>query len=255
MGNAKKRYTIGVFIDSFMGSYQGNLILGAHEEAQRHGVSLLYFFSKNLSTYFVSFDYQHNLVYRLAGKPNVDAILMASALLSCIVGKEAFTDFCRFYGDIPFVSIGMEMEGRHSILVDNSDGIRRIVGLLAKVHGRKRILFIRGIGNNWESIERFAGYREALSRHGLPFDPLLVLDGNFQQHTAKASVERHIAERGLDFDAVVASNDDMAIGAASALKARGVNVPEEISVTGFFSMSILSIYYFSHFKRSSRPFS
>lgn len=47
-----------------------------------------------------------------------------------------------------------------------------------------------------------------------------------------------LLERGAKFSALVASNDDMAIGAMKALHERGVAVPEQVSVIGFDDIAI-----------------
>ena len=49
---------------------------------------------------------------------------------------------------------------------------------------------------------------------------------------------RNVAQRGAKFSALVASNDDMAIGAMKALHERGVAVPEQVSVIGFDDIAI-----------------
>lgn len=51
-----------------------------------------------------------------------------------------------------------------------------------------------------------------------------------------------LLERGAKFSALVASNDDMAIGAMKALHERGVAVPEQVSVIGFDDIAIAPLH-------------
>ncbi|HEY5089918.1 MAG TPA: ATP-binding protein, partial [Polyangia bacterium] len=69
-------------------------------------------------------------------------------------------------------------------------------------------------------------------RHGIAFDPARVARGYFRTNSAKVAMEE-ILSHGVDIDAVVAANDEMATGAIDVLRKRGRRVPQDIPVTGF----------------------
>jgi hypothetical protein len=99
-------------------------------------------------------------------------------------------------------------------------------------HGRRRVAFVAGTPKNPDGEVRFAAYREALARHGIAYDPRLVVGGNFHTPTAaRAAIE--LVERQVPFDAVVSANDAMALAAMDALKTYGLRVPHDVVVTGF----------------------
>lgn len=87
------------------------------------------------------------------------------------------------------------------------------------------------------SIERLAGYKDALAQHGIAFNEKLIANGKWTPASGAEGVET-LLERGAKFSALVASNDDMAIGAIKALHERGVAVPEQVSVIGFDDIAI-----------------
>ncbi|MGH2542542.1 MAG: LacI family DNA-binding transcriptional regulator, partial [Ardenticatenaceae bacterium] len=71
-----------------------------------------------------------------------------------------------------------------------------------------------------------------LDKHGLPFDPALVMPGDFDRAVAQRSVTQLLA-RGVTFDAIFTGDDEAAVGALQALQEGGRRVPEEISLVGF----------------------
>ncbi len=98
--------------------------------------------------------------------------------------------------------------------------------------GHRRIAFIAGWPDMDNSCQRLAAYQAALSAHHLPYDPDLVLSGNFQQPEGYNG-----ANKLLDLleppSAIFTANDMMGIGAMDAIRIRGLNVPEDVSVLGF----------------------
>jgi signal transduction histidine kinase/ActR/RegA family two-component response regulator len=71
-----------------------------------------------------------------------------------------------------------------------------------------------------------------LKRNGLACDPALVARGYFRTNSAKVAMEELLG-RGVEIDAVVAANDEMATGAIDVLRKHGRRVPEDTPVTGF----------------------
>lgn len=122
--------------------------------------------------------------------------------------------------EIPYVSI------------ENRFGTQVVVEHLIEVHARKRIVFLRGPVGNEDSAGREKGYYLALKKHGLPIDPALVLQGDFESTHAYASVKQLIA-RGVAFDAVFTGDDDSAVGVIQALQEANLRVPQEVAIAGF----------------------
>jgi DNA-binding LacI/PurR family transcriptional regulator len=119
-----------------------------------------------------------------------------------------------------------------AVLVENQPGARQLVEHLIEVHSCRRIAFLRGPSGNEDSLQREAGYRQALASHGLPLDLNLIGTGGFNQEEARAAVEGWLSQ-GLEFDAVFAGDDDAAAGVLSALHHAGRCIPQDVKVVGF----------------------
>jgi DNA-binding LacI/PurR family transcriptional regulator len=83
------------------------------------------------------------------------------------------------------------------------------------------------------SVLRLEGYRNALARHGLDFDPTLVASVDSWRRRDGAEGVRRLLESGAGFSAVFAFNDTLALGVSYELQAQGRKVPADVSVVGF----------------------
>lgn len=134
---------------------------------------------------------------------------------------------------LPFVAWGAQLPQQLycSVGSDNQSG-----GQLATEHlvslGRKRIAFM-GDKALPEPEKRHAGYLKALRKAGLKPDPHLYIPSSFAPLDAQRAMKEHLDKHGLNFDALVAASDIVAIGAMGVLRERGYRVPEDVSVVGY----------------------
>lgn len=143
---------------------------------------------------------------------------------------------------IPLVMLDREIPGIpvDSIQIDNVHGGRQATDHLLAL-GHRRIACIAGPSQVSPSGDRVTGYRQALEAAGLPFDPSLVLRGDFTPASGHAC-----AGALMDGDrrptALFACNDLMAFGAVTALAERGLSVPGDVSVVGFDDISLAAYF-------------
>ena len=108
--------------------------------------------------------------------------------------------------------------------------------------GHRRIAAITGPRGWIATEERLRGYHGALAAAGVMPDPELVVESDFH---AEGGVEAALSLLDLPDPptAIFAFNDMLAIGVMQAARARGVSVPEDLSVVGFddtFEASIVT---------------
>jgi signal transduction histidine kinase/CheY-like chemotaxis protein len=134
----------------------------------------------------------------------------------------------------------MALPGVPSLVLDNRDGMEAAVEHLVRDHGVRRPVFLAGTPQNPEAQVRFQAYKDVLARHGIPFDPALVACGYFMPKEGRSAMDKLLAT-GVAFDAVVAANDNMAIGAIEALRKWGRRVPRDVPVTGFDDLPLAGL--------------
>lgn len=226
---------IGVLVDSLLSRYQIRVLNGAMRTAHRRGVRLIGF----QGSYLTDGEgerpvFDGSFLYDLVGSECVDGVLVVTNVLASRVGREAVAAYCR-KSTVPAVSIG-GLEGFPCIEVDNQSGLARVLEHLIDVHGKRRLVFIRGPTLNPDSIERERVFRATLERRGVPVVEDWILTGDFMEASGAAALRRLFDERGVPpraIDAVVAANDQMACGAVRELWARGIQVPRDVAVVGF----------------------
>jgi LacI family transcriptional regulator, xylobiose transport system transcriptional regulator len=114
-------------------------------------------------------------------------------------------------------------------------------GLAAAQHlielGHRRIGMISGPEDMLCSIARVDGYRSALERAGIRFDPGLVRAGDFHVDGGRSA-----AARLLDLErpptAIFAGSDLQALGVYEAARPRGIKIPDDLSVVGYDDLRI-----------------
>lgn len=110
-------------------------------------------------------------------------------------------------------------------------------GYLATSHllalGHRRIAHLAGTHNSSIAQNRVQGYRQALAEHGVCYDArLVVVTDPPTLEAGRANMFTLLDQLDEPATAVFAFSDIMAIGALEAIHARGLRVPEDISIVG-----------------------
>jgi len=103
--------------------------------------------------------------------------------------------------------------------------------------GHRRIGAITGPMEYLCSLARIDGYRSALERAGLPFDPSLVQHGDFM-HEGGLTRGGDLLDLSDRPTAIFAGSDQQALGVYEAARQRGLRIPEDLSVVGFDDLPV-----------------
>jgi LacI family transcriptional regulator len=113
--------------------------------------------------------------------------------------------------------------------VDNVGAAREVTTRLI-AHGRRNLATIAGPANMAAGLDRLQGWREAVSAAGL--DASLVEHGDFTPASGAAAMQR-LLDRGEPIDGVFAASAQMASGALTVLRERGLQVPRDLGMVTF----------------------
>jgi phosphoserine phosphatase RsbU/P len=222
-------FRIGLLVESLSDRFWHELVLSVHAAARRRGASLFVFIGGTLDAPEIAAR-QANRCYQLASSDCIDALIVAS--LGSSAGPERLAQYFERYRPLPLCAIAAVVKDVPSVCTDNVQSMQAAVSHLISAHDMRRVAFIRGPRLNSEAELRYQGYVRALAEHGLDLDPSLVLQGDFSEQSG-SRVIRELAIDGTPFEALVAANDSMALGALSELLSRGVRVPEQLLVVSF----------------------
>ncbi|HKO47341.1 MAG TPA: substrate-binding domain-containing protein [Polyangiaceae bacterium] len=228
-------HTIAYLADGFLDPYQVEIVQGLLETARSGGANLLCFVGGPLPLDPQLSDGRH-AVYDLATSAVCDGFVVSGTGLNHEVGTSGLLAFSKRLGDAPACTVGVLAEGLVTVNPDNERGMERVVTHLIEAHGAKRIALVRGPRHNDEAEARERAFRSAHNRSQLPVEERLIVAGDFSFESGVAAVAELASTLGTsitDLDAIVASNDRMAMGALLALHERGISVPGDLAVTGF----------------------
>lgn len=158
-------------------------------------------------------------------------ILTSTGLISSVDGLDVIERILA--AGVPCVVVDRDLEGRpvDQVLVDNDQG-----GYLAGEYlislGHRGLACIVGPHDLTPSAGRIAGFKQALGDAGIELMPQAIVRGNGRFDGGEAAT-RELLGRGIEFTAIFAFNDVMAIAAIGTLRRAGLRVPEDVSVIGF----------------------
>lgn len=232
----RQRARIGLLVDTLAAEYTTLVWRAVKRAASARGVDTLTFTGLRIESSVVA-EATQNRIYELVGRANVDGVVVLSSVLAHFCGPEGIAALGQRLAPLPLCSVGLEVPGMPSLVVDNEGGMALGTEHLLDVHERRRIAFIAAQRMSGESQLRLAGFRRAHQARGLACDERLIEHADFTMAGGAAAMRR-VIERGVPLDAVVAANDYMALGAIDVLREHGLRVPGDVLVSGFDDISI-----------------
>lgn len=217
--------TVGVIVPRLSDSVMANFYEAVAAECEGRGVFAVVATTQDRE------DRDQVAIDRLLSR-RVDGLILTTARLDVDT-----THSLRRMG-VPHV-LALRTDGRSASAV----GDDRLGGYIATRHlldlGHRRIGL--AVGPTWasSSVERRAGYEEALRSAGLEPDPALVAgDGYGADNGERAAIE--LLGRPDPPTAIFAVNDDNAFGMLAAANRLGLRVPDDLSIVGYNDIELVS---------------
>lgn len=207
---------LGLVAHSFH-SYTAEVLKGVMKALSRSSFDLIIYANSDLyGSYSEGWEQRH--VTRLSG----------TLTDGCIV----VTPFGEVQSRTPVVAIDpVRGSTAPSVTADNLVGATTAVRHLLDL-GHRRIGFIAGRSSLAAAWSREEGYRAALAGAGIPVDPTLIGEGDFNPESA-APLARALLQRPDPPTAIFAASDGMALKVLEVATELGFSVPADLSVVGF----------------------
>lgn len=131
----------------------------------------------------------------------------------------------------PMVLFGhTDLDGIHTVDVDNVAGIQSAAEYLTQ-NGHRNIAMLNVAEDKDYTQDRLQGYRQALEKAGIPYRESLVYSADNNENSGFECALRILKEKKVT--AILCATDVLALGTVRAAKSLGLDVPKELSVTGF----------------------
>jgi DNA-binding LacI/PurR family transcriptional regulator len=210
---------LGVITNNQHQVFQQNVIAGTHEIAAQHGyaVQVVSYAEDPAHPEPITLDYR-----AMAG-----VLVIADACPIDLLREmyEAGTPLSLVSHQVPELLVP-------SVITDNIQGIAELVKHLVERCCRRKLVYIRGIPTQRDSMERETAFFRELMRYNIALPDAHFLRGDFSAPVAAQSVQRLI-DSGADFDAIIAADYVMGIAAVDTLRKNDLHVPGDVSVVGF----------------------
>lgn len=227
---SKKSKTIGVVIADISSPFYSNVVKGIEDRAEEKGYSII------LSNTDEQYEKEEAAVRVLLEK-RVDGLLITPV-------QEKNRDILNLKEKmIPFVLVGRhfdDLQTNYIAIDDVTGGFLATEHLIKKGHGR--ILYINGPLHISPAWERLAGYKKALLEYGIGYDQKLV-KGNTTEMEEAYKLTKKILSEELNFTAIFAFSDVLALGAMHALSEAKLKIPDDIAVVGYDDIEFARVAY------------
>ena len=219
----KESKTIGLIIPEVVHHFFSSVVNGIIAEAEKNGYLVIILQSNE------SIDLEKKQVELLINK-RVDGIILS-------LSNESNDDLHLkeiIRREIPLVQfdkIAKLIPSSKVIINDQKAAFEATEHLINK--GCKKIAHIRGPVNPQNAIDRFLGYKKALEKNNIPFDPKLVYTCNNVTFDEGKEFAAQIIKEHPDVDGIFVITDLVAVGVLAYLNEINIKVPEKIKIIGF----------------------
>jgi phosphoserine phosphatase RsbU/P len=227
--NRRKVIALLMNSEGLRDDYQGGLRRGVEQACVEHDANLWVFAVRADQR---PRDFGINRLLEVLGPERVDGVIVATGCLASWTSASEAIERLKHKRIGSICSVGQTYAGLPNMVVDNHGGACALVDHLVEEHARRRFVYIGGPQGHEEAEQRLQGLLDSLTRHGIGVDPSGIFRGDWTVSAGTEALQEFVGKR-IPFDAVLAGNDDMALGALAAMRAFGFRCPEDVAVVGF----------------------
>lgn len=229
LGNKKK--TIGVFISQVNGDFQDAISKGIITKARELDYNVAFF--TNFGGYGQhTYDMGEVWITDLPHYEELDGIIITPDTMVLKLLESQYRTNIKDRTHCPVVSIRREIKEYYNVLVDDNKVLNELITHFIEVHGFTRINFLAGPKGFPDSDRRLEAYKKILKEHDLPVEDDRICYGDFWKFAGPRAIEQWLEGPLERPQAIICANDYMAFSVMKALAERGIDVPEQIAVTG-----------------------
>lgn len=222
--------TIGIMCSDSSDPYLANAIYYLERELRNYEYdSILCCTGYSLETKRKYFD--------LLRSKRVDAMILAGSKFVEMKSKDN-QYLLDAAAQIPIMLVNGHLDGTNiysTVCDDHAAVYHAVSGLLSS--GRRRVLYLY-TSNSYSGRNKLSGYRDAVTAAGLAVSEDLIHQCPKDLVSSKDLLIK-LSGQGLKFDAVMTSDDSLAVGAVKYAHGKGLQVPQDLSIIGY-NNSILS---------------
>ncbi len=223
---------IALFMGQVIQFYQNDMVTAITDSAEGLGYVVDVF--SDFGSYgenYLHAEGEKNII-NLPRLDNYDGIILGSDTYDIKGMYEKLAQKIIEEANCPVISLRYEDKRFYNVLIDDYGAMRDMVEHFVTTHGFKRICFMTGRMELLDAQRRLQAYQDTMKKYKIPVTEHMVFEGDYWKYKGEDAVTWFLQEGDLP-EAIVCANDYMAVSVFEALRKRGYNVPEDISVSGF----------------------
>ena len=148
------------------------------------------------------------------------------------MGNEIYV-YLKKNADCPVVYLRTAREGFYRVVMDEGEAIRNMTRHFTQIHGFRDVCFMTGAFDRLDARNRYQGYLDVMHEEGIEVTDHMVFFGDYWREKGKEAVDWFLQGRkpGNYPQAIICSNDYMALSVCEELQHRGIRIPEDVCVS------------------------
>lgn len=183
-----------------------------------------------------------NNIYTLPDFSEYDGVIMNSDTIQDTAIVERVEKEIQEAG-IPCVDLNARSQYFMKVEMENRIAMEEITHHLIMRHHAKNIYYISGPVYSVDAGMRLQAHQETMMADHIGWDKDHIYYGDYSFESGRRAVRKFLSEAREMPDAIVAANDEMAVGAIVELREAGQRVPEDVMVTGYDDSEITEYNY------------
>ncbi len=171
-------------------------------------------------------------IFQIASQLDVAGTIVMAGTLGHDESPDVVGRFVRQFADRPLVTLDLAIDSVSSVMCENAEPMRALVGHVLDRAPDGDIVFLAGHPGSVNSLERETAFRQVMGERGRSVDESLVLCAGYASSTS-FTITDSLLTKGRRPSAIIAASDAMAYGAIHAISYHGLRVPDDILVSGF----------------------
>lgn len=232
---------IGIFIGEITSEYQEIILKAIFKKAGQLNYDVFVFCNFGAYGDNLLHSEGEKAVIRLPQISKLDGVIVAEDTFDIDGMAAELYAHLKKYAKCPVVYMRDSKETFYNVLVKDGEAIADMTRHFIEHHGFRDICFMTGDMASEDAQIRYRSFMDVMDKAGIPVTEHMVFEGDYWRHKGKEAVDWFFGGREVTTkaypdklpQAIICSNDYMAISVCEELKKLGIRIPEDICVSGY----------------------
>ncbi len=236
------RRRIGVFIGEAGATYQRVVLKAIFAKAKELNYDVLVFASYGLYSDDIMYAQGEMGMIEIPDFETLDGIIVCDDTFDIVGMGSVVEKRLKAEAKCPVVYLRTPNDFFYNILADDVKAMEDVTRHFVYDHGFRDICFMKGKKEYRDAQDRYQGFLNVMEEVGIGVTDHMIFQGNYWRDKGKEAVDWFMDGREKYPQAIICSNDFMALSICEELEKRGVSIPEDVCVSGYDNLEEARLY-------------